>query len=149
MDVHKGSGEPAFTAEWVEEDQSVYFTSYINYKFRLNVRQLLRPICIWNLIPFTIQTRNKMRHVKHVWPKSSNPTYNMWLFHPVGKGQKIYRRKRREVAGPKVRWGNMSVFSGSVGLLCLSSSTVGTPLAELCISNGTGVDLGILIYTYI
>lgn len=37
MDVHKGSGEPAFTAEWVEEDQSVYFTSYINYKFRLNV----------------------------------------------------------------------------------------------------------------
>lgn len=72
----------------------------------------------------------------------------MWLFHPVGKGQKKSIVKEGRLQGKK-QDEETSVFSGSVGGLCLSSSTVGTPLGELCISNGIGIGLGILIYTYI
>lgn len=33
--------QPLLLSQWVEEDPSVYFTSYINYKFRLKVTKIL------------------------------------------------------------------------------------------------------------
>lgn len=41
-------------------------------------------------------------HALQVWWQSLNPTYNMQLFHPFAKGQKLFYKKSQNKEKPKL-----------------------------------------------
>lgn len=52
-------------------------------------RPSLSSINILTYAALRIRTKGNAELVMHVWPKSPNPTYNMWLFHSLGMGQNL------------------------------------------------------------
>lgn len=103
----------------VEEDQSVYSTFCVNYKFWLKItKTFIKPYLHINFYSLRMQMKRNENTPYMYDHNAQNPTYGI-------KEGGVWGKERK-----KEREGNASAYLGLV--YGLSSSPEGMPLGELC-----------------